>query len=249
MRLICEFATFTLFFELSLTSKIDFKTSEEVRLKLEALKNPFRRVNPEFPPPLMSLEIGNETADKLTIIGNQHRWPNNIVPYDIEPEISASNKELILESMTEVEIHTCVTFPLKLASDTHYIYFRSLGQESCSTHVGYSRNRPVHYINLNADGCMHHQVVIHEVLHALGQYHEQSHPDRDDHLIINWDLIPEGFHNYYKYIELGTSPLPQRCSDLTVLFNIIFVPINSARRLSKVRHHQNWRFRSMASLL
>lgn len=40
------------------------------------------------------------------------------------------------------------------------------------------------------------------MLHAIGFYHEQSRPDRDDYVTIVWDKIEAGKeHNFNKYSE------------------------------------------------
>ncbi|XP_064002831.1 meprin A subunit alpha isoform X1 [Pogoniulus pusillus] len=50
------------------------------------------------------------------------------------------------------------------------------------------------------EGCDYTAIVEHEILHALGFYHEQSRMDRDDYVTIWWDEIIAGReHNFVKY--------------------------------------------------
>ncbi|KAG8228703.1 hypothetical protein J437_LFUL008692 [Ladona fulva] len=46
-------------------------------------------------------------------------------------------------------------------------------------------------VNLQRPGCVHHGVVVHEVLHALGFFHQQSAHDRDEFVEIVWENIQE----------------------------------------------------------
>ena len=45
--------------------------------------------------------------------------------------------------------------------------------------------------------CILKGIVAHELMHALGIYHEQSRSDRDDYVTVNFENIETGFENNF----------------------------------------------------
>ncbi|XP_065064980.1 zinc metalloproteinase nas-13-like [Rhopilema esculentum] len=81
-------------------------------------------------------------------------------------------------------------------NETLYFY-RGKG---CWSYVGYIPNKMAP-ISLGY-GCWRKGIVIHEMAHALGFFHEQSRPDRDDYVTILWENIPKYFRNQFKKYTL-----------------------------------------------
>lgn len=48
-------------------------------------------------------------------------------------------------------------------------------------------------MNLQTPGCVTKVgTIIHEMMHALGFFHEQNRSDRDDYVYINWANVRAG---------------------------------------------------------
>eukprot|EP00873_Tetraselmis_striata_P028314 jgi/Tetstr1/448578/TSEL_035827.t1 len=56
-------------------------------------------------------------------------------------------------------------------------------------------------LNLSPNGCVYTDIIEHEVMHALGFFHEQSRPDRDDYVTINFQNIKAGSENNFDKVS------------------------------------------------
>ncbi|CAF4174467.1 unnamed protein product, partial [Rotaria sordida] len=161
-------------------------------------------------PPISSSE---PTARGLARLGSIVPWPNGIVPYVILPGYAVTQENYIIATMRKMEslfaINNvpCIQFREKNATDQYYINI--INGDGCSSPVGrytgYTMNRTV---NLQYPGCIDDGRIMHELLHTLGFYHEQSRWDRDNYVRINFTNIQPGMtHNFEKYNSTYTSTL------------------------------------------
>ncbi|XP_076613053.1 meprin A subunit alpha [Chaetodon auriga] len=127
------------------------------------------------------------------ILDETKRWKFPI-PYILTDSLDLNAKGVILQAFEEYRLRSCVDFKPYEGESTYISFIKESG---CWSHVG----DEITGQNLSIGaGCDTKAVVQHELLHALGFYHEQSRSDRDDYVNIWWDQIEEGHaHNFEKY--------------------------------------------------
>ncbi|XP_053677815.1 seminal metalloprotease 1-like [Anopheles nili] len=136
------------------------------------------------------------------LITPTRHWPNKIVYYYIEEShFTTEQVEHIELGVRLLQSQSCLQFKRVPIDAPQYI--RVIGSGSgCSSSVGYTGRQQ----NLNlqpypvGQGCFRIGTVVHEFLHALGFYHQQSASDRDDFVDIVWENIEQGTeNNFNKY--------------------------------------------------
>ncbi|CAF4969339.1 unnamed protein product [Rotaria sp. Silwood1] len=66
--------------------------------------------------------------------------------------------------------------------------------------MGQTKTSGAQDFSLELPGCIDKGVILHELLHALGFAHEQTRPDRDHYVRINYQNILSGQeHNFERY--------------------------------------------------
>lgn len=117
-------------------------------------------------------------------------WPDGIVPYEFTGEFSKRDMEVIQKAMDHYKEFTCITFRPKTDEDVAYVSIQN-EQDGCYSYVGRTGGKQV--LNLESPFCsLTIGTPVHEMMHALGFFHEQSRSDRDDYVTIEWDNIEPG---------------------------------------------------------
>ncbi|XP_033727174.1 zinc metalloproteinase nas-36-like [Pecten maximus] len=154
--------------------------------------------------------LGSGTRETLGMKRNFDKgtttWPSGLIPYTTRNFAESRSLAAIKEAIQIIGKETCVKlFEKGSSSAVDYITFDGKGQ-GCASYVGKTGNQQV--VDLQEPGCMTPETVIHEIMHAIGQQHEQSRTDRARYITMLWKNIDKG--NYVNYFtELthdGVSP-------------------------------------------
>lgn len=141
---------------------------------------------------------------KAGIIGDNFRWPNRVLVYEIDGAFNQDERNVIEAGINAIQSTTCIQFRQR-SSENDWVFIQRGGSNSgCWSYVGKQGGRQI--LNLQvadfpgAGHCIWSGTVSHELIHAIGYFHEQSRTDRDDFVTINWGNIPSDVaYNFDKF--------------------------------------------------
>jgi len=149
-------------------------------------------------------KVKRGAAKEVQLWNNKKEGDNFIVPYVISNTIGSAGKRAILEAAADFAKHTCIRLKPRMMGDTHYINFK--GGSGCASPIGRLQKRQDVYL---ARGCWQKGTVLHEIMHSLGFFHEQSRPDRDDEVMIMYENIQSrNHHNFNKFRSIHSMGSP-----------------------------------------
>ncbi|GMR48509.1 hypothetical protein PMAYCL1PPCAC_18704 [Pristionchus mayeri] len=116
-------------------------------------------------------------------------WPHGVIPYAIAANFTGEHSNLFKKAMRHWEERTCISFVPKKESDKHYILF-TIDKCGCCSYVGRRGDGP-QAISIGKN-CDKFGIVVHELGHVVGFWHEHTRPDRDDFVDIFYPSIQAG---------------------------------------------------------
>jgi len=128
---------------------------------------------------------------------SERLWDDAVIPYEIDPVFSEERASLFRSAMRHWENNTCIKFVERHPEEhRNYIVFteRSCG---CCSFVG-KRGNGAQAISIGKH-CDKFGIVVHELGHVVGFWHEHTRPDRDQHVqIIGKNIMAGQEYNFNK---------------------------------------------------
>ncbi|XP_059831398.1 astacin-like metalloendopeptidase isoform X2 [Hypanus sabinus] len=125
-------------------------------------------------------------------------WPssqNNIyIPYVFQSNYKRAQRELISTALSELESLTCIRFKYRSREVTYLVFIDGIG---CWSYVG-PGTKTAQEISLQIPYCMDVGIIQHQLMHALGFYHESSRSDRDDYVEVKMENVEKGSEINFK---------------------------------------------------
>nr|VZI27763.1 unnamed protein product [Spirometra erinaceieuropaei] len=128
-------------------------------------------------------------------------WPYGVIPYIIQANFSSETKATIMKAMRHWENHTCLSFVEREPHHKSYIIF-TVKACGCCSYVGRRSEDEPQAISIGKN-CDKKGIVIHELGHVIGFWHEHTRPDRDDHVEILLENVVEGQDFNFKKMDSG----------------------------------------------
>jgi len=145
-----------------------------------------------------SMLAENIFPQKNAVIKPDRVWTNGVIPYVISSSYNSQQRGNIATAMRNYHQQTCVKFVQRTNQRDYIHLYRGNG---CSSMVGKQGGRQV--VSLG-NGCLYVGVIMHELMHAAGFWHEQSRFDRDSYIRINWNNILPGYAFAFQKYDWNT---------------------------------------------
>ena len=121
-------------------------------------------------------------------------WPNKKIDYIFASTFSDTDKNNIKKAMANISAYTGIVFTETTKTGNYYLKFKLsngnsslIGMNKGGNTINYASNQPL-------------GVYMHEIMHALGYFHEHTRTDRDKYVNILTNNIENGKqHNFEKY--------------------------------------------------
>ncbi|KAK5980210.1 Metalloendopeptidase [Trichostrongylus colubriformis] len=150
---------------------------------------------------ILQLRVSDKQGDKRmynALRKNSNlKWKGDgetyVIPYIITGEYA--------EAMKRIHQNTCIRFKRR-TTERDFIDIQNQRGEGCYTSVGRVGGRETLMLESNSYAtCMETEIVLHELMHVIGLWHEHMRYDRDAYINVIWKNIPRQYWSQFEKIS------------------------------------------------
>uniref|UniRef100_A0AC35FMV6 Metalloendopeptidase n=1 Tax=Panagrolaimus sp. PS1159 TaxID=55785 RepID=A0AC35FMV6_9BILA len=138
---------------------------------------------------------------------SSYRWTvytdvqgNYVLPYIITGNFDDEELAIIQTAMKAIENNTCLRFQ-KRKNEKDYLDLQNERNQGCYTTVGRQSGKNVVMLEANALAtCVEHDIVVHELMHTLGLWHEHMRADRDKFIKVHYENIETAYYSQFEKV-------------------------------------------------
>uniref|UniRef100_A0A915CQJ8 Metalloendopeptidase n=1 Tax=Ditylenchus dipsaci TaxID=166011 RepID=A0A915CQJ8_9BILA len=128
-----------------------------------------------------------------------------VIPYIFGGSFDAGEHATIAKAMLAISQNTCIKFQ-KRAGEADFVELKNERGEGCYTTVGRVPGKNVVMLETNNIAtCLEFDIVVHELMHTIGLWHEQMRYDRDDYIKIHFENIAPVYYTQFEKISSADS--------------------------------------------
>lgn len=140
-------------------------------------------------------DLGSVTPQGTYVVDTRYRWTARTIPYTFAANVPQAIRDRVAAAASTIRSTTnVVVTPRTGTTQRNYVEITYNTGTSCASSLGMVGGKQT--ITL-ADRCTTGS-IIHEFGHAMGLFHEQTRPDRDQYVQIVWANIPADWQSQYQ---------------------------------------------------